>query len=289
MPSLKLPYIFIAPAVLYLVVLVAVPFAEGVRLGFTDTTLYDPLGGKSIGLENFREVVSDHAFRHSLTVTVIYTITSVAGALGFGLVAALAMATSFRGRGLVRSALVAPWAIPVVASTLIFAWMFNDSRGIFNTIAQAVGLTPKGWLTDPSWALASVTVATIWKLFPFAMLVLLAALQTVPAEMDEAARMDGADALNRFRYVTLPVITPAIGVITILMVIWSIRRFEIIWLLTGGGPGDTTNVLVTDVFREGFINGELGKSAAVGTIGLLLSVGATLTYLLVWRRPATVN
>jgi multiple sugar transport system permease protein len=131
-----------------------------------------------------------------------------------------------------------------------------------------------------------VTLTSVWKVFPFVMLVVLAALQSVPEELYEAARVDGADAFNRFRTVALPFLLPTLRVAALLMTIWSFRRFEIIWLLTQGGPVDSTNALVINVYREAFVNSELGRSAAMGVVGLVLSTIVTIIFFYVDRGAA---
>ncbi|WP_433334660.1 carbohydrate ABC transporter permease [Spirillospora sp. CA-294931] len=274
------PYVFVAAALVYLLVFMGVPIGTGVRLGFTETDTLDPTGGTYIGWDNYAEALRSSAFGHTLWATLVYTAASVAVSMALGLAAALAVNGAFRGRAVARAVLVAPWAAPTIAVTLIFAWMFNNSNGVFNAMSGS----PVGWLTDPDWAMASVVAVTVWKLFPFCMLVVLAALQGVPEELYEAARVDGADPLNVFKQVTVPAIAPTLRVLALLMTIWSFRRFELIWLLTGGGPADTTNTVVIDVFREAFTSSRLGMSAAIGSIGLALSLMVTLGYLALDRR-----
>ena len=153
-----------------------------------------------------------------------------------------------------------------------------------NAGLRALGIGEQGWLIDPALGLLSVSIASIWKVFPFVMLVVLAALQSVPAELREAARVDGADALNVFKSAVVPHVIPTIRVVALLMTIWSIRRFEIIYLLTGGGPIDATNTIVISVYREAFQNSDLGRAAAIGILGLCLSMVVTVVYFLVDRR-----
>src|SRR5439155_9473316 len=152
-----------------------------------------------------------------------------------------------------------------------------------NRLTAAVGLGRHGWLTEPGWALPAVTAVSIWKVFPFVMLVVLAALQTVPQELYESARVDGAGGYVVFRRIVLPHLVPTLRVVALLMTIWSLRRFEIIWLLTQGGPVDATNTVVIDVYREAFVNSDLGLSAATGAIGLVLSGIATVVYFVLER------
>lgn len=278
------PYVFVGAAAVYLALFTATPLLNGVWLSLTDATLLDPTGGEFVGGENYSKLLGDDRFYDSLFVTVLYTLGTVLGSLVVGTFAAVALNESFRGRAFARAILTFPWAAPTVAVSLIFVWIFNNDNGILNRFTEALGLGRHSWLTDPSWALTAVTAVSIWKVFPFVMLVVLAALQTVPKELYESARVDGADAFTVFRRIVLPFLVPTLRVVALLMTIWSLRRFEIIWLLTQGGPVDATNTVVIDVYREAFINSDLGLSAATGAVGLVLSGIATVVYFAVERR-----
>lgn len=278
------PYVLISGAAIYLALFLAYPLIRGAWLSLTDTALLNPSGGDFVGTQNYQDLVASGNLPQSLILTVIYTAGTVVSAVVLGSGAALALNTKFRGRALVRGILIAPWAVPAVAVVLIFSWMYNPDNGIFNRILEAFGGDPQLWLVNPSWAMAAVVVASVWKVTPLVMLVVLAALQSVPEELLEAARIDGANAYARLRAVVLPHVMPTIKIVTLLMTVWSIRRFEIIWLLTGGGPSSATNTLVINVFREAFQNSNLGPAAAIGIVGLMLSIGVTIVYFLAERR-----
>lgn len=276
-------YLFVAPAVLYLLVFTVYPLITGISLSFTATKLVNPDGGRPVGMENYEYLVSSDKFWTSVATTLLYTAFTVVFAVGLGTLAALALNAPFRGRPIVRAIATIPWAIPTVAAALIFVWMYNNELGILNEGTKALGLGQQGWLIDPELGLFAVTFATIWKVFPLVMLVMLASLQSVPQELREATWMDGATRLQSFRAVTLPHILPSIRVMALLMTIWSIRRFEIIFLITGGGPLDSTNTLVVNVYRTAFQDQNLGRAAAIGALGLVLSLLVTLIYFLVER------
>jgi len=280
------PYIFIAGAAVYLLLVMAVPLGNGVGLSFTETSLMAPTSGTAVGLQNYVRLVGDPSFHNTLWLTVVYTAGSVIGAVVIGTVAAALINSSFPGRWLARAVLTLPWAIPGVAAALVFTWIFNMDSGVLNRMLSAVGVEPQGWLIDPAWSMFAVTTVSIWKVFPFVMMVVLAALQSVPDEVREAARVDGADALSTFRSVVLPYLMPTLRVVTLLVTIWSFRRFEIIWLLTQGGPVESTNTVVIDVYREAFTNSNLGFSAATGVVGLLLSLVVTTLYYIVDTRSS---
>lgn len=278
------PYLFIALPVIYSLVFSGYPLLKGLQLSLTNAKLLNPNGGRFIGADNYVELLGNPATWASIGVTVFYTLLVVVASTLLGLASALLINESFFGRVVVRAMLTVPWAVPTVAVALVFIWMFNDGSGILNTFTQALGLGRFGWLTNPDVALFSVTLATLWKVTPFVMLVLLAALQSVPAELIEAAKVDGASPLRTFRVVTVPAIMPTVRVVVLLMTIWSFRRFEIIWLLTGGGPVNATNTMVISVYRTAFNNNELGLASALGMIGVVMSLAVTVIYAFVDRR-----
>jgi multiple sugar transport system permease protein len=280
------PYLFIAAAAVYLLLLTGAPLLDGVWLSFTDTQLLNPTGGVFTGTKNYSALFGDSEFLHSLVITVLYSAATVIGALIVGTAAAVAINRAFRGRAVARAILTFPWAVPTVAAALIFSWIYNKDSGVLNHGLNSIGLSGHGWLVDPTWSLFAVTLASVWKVFPFVMLVVLAALQSVPDELYEAARVDGADALNRFRTVALPFLLPTLRVTALLMTIWSFRRFEVIWLLTQGGPVNSTNALVINVYRQAFVNSDLGRSAAMGVVGLVLSTIVTVIFFYVDRGAA---
>lgn len=281
-----LPYFFIGPALAYIAVFVMVPLGRGVQLSFTDTRLINPQGGGFVGLENYTELLTSERFWNSFFVTVLYTTAVVVFSLLLGTVAAVLINKPFRGRALTRALLTFPYATPNVAVALIFLWMYNQSSGVLNESLAVLGVGQVGWLGDPDYGLFSVVLATLWKVTPFVMLVILAALQSVPEELYEASRVDGADVLSTFRAIVLPHLMPTIRVVALLMTIWSIRRFEIIFLLTGGGPVETTNTLVINIYQQAFQSQKLGMAAAIGVLGLLLSLLVTVAFFVVDRRAS---
>ncbi len=278
------PYYFIGAAVLYLLALAAVPVLDGIWLSFTKTQLLNPNAGQFTGFSNYAELFRKGSIFQSIGVTLIYSAAVVVGSVVLGVVAALVVNGPFRGRTAVRVAITIPWAIPTVAAALIFNWIYNPSSGILNRGLQGLGLEGQGWLSDPAWGLFSVTLASIWMAFPFVMLVVLASLQSISGELYEAARVDGAASYLTVTDIVLPILRPAISVVALLMTIWSFRRFDLIWLLTQGGPLDATNVLVVNIYRESFLFYNLGSAAAIGIIGLILSSIVTVAFFYFERR-----
>lgn len=278
------PYAFAAAAAIYLLLFTGVPLFKGLDLSFTDTRLLNPGGGTYIGLENYQNLLSSPTFLKSVLTTLIYTAGTVVISVTLGTGAALVVNRKFPGRTLARAVLTFPWAVPTVAVVLVFRWIYNDANGVANSMTSALGLGSPGWLTDPDMGMISVLIATVWKVTPFVMLVVLAALQSISEELHEASRVDGADAFSTFKAIVLPALMPTLRVVALLMTIWSFRRFEIIWLLTGGGPVDATNTIVINVYRQAFGNSQLGLAAAVGMLGLVLSLVVTVIYFFAEKR-----
>jgi multiple sugar transport system permease protein len=280
------PYLFVGAAAFYLLIFTAIPMIRGLIFSFTDASLLNPNAGRIVGVENYAEVLTEDRFWASVGTTLLYTAGTVVGSIVLGTIAAVAINERIPGRAFFRAALTVPWAVPSVAVVLVFIWIYNVESGVANAGMRALGLGEQGWLIDPKLGLFAVTAASVWKVFPFVMLVVLAALQSVPAELKEAARVDGADPFAVFKSTVIPHVLPTIRVVALLMTIWSIRRFEIIYLLTGGGPIDATNTIVISVYREAFHNSDLGRAAAIGILGLCLSMVVTVVYFLLDRREA---
>jgi multiple sugar transport system permease protein len=281
-----LPYGFILVPVIYLCIFMFGPLARQIWMSLTNTRLVNPNGGRFIGLRNYERLIADPAFYDALSTTALYTLGAVVFGVTLGLVSALAIDRPFRGRSIVRAVLLFGWAVPNVAAALIWLWMFNGQSGAFNTALAGLGFQPVPWLTSTTAALPSVLLVTVWQVAPFVMLVVLAALQSVPEEVREAARIDGADPLNVFRAVTLPHIAPALQLVSLLVAIWSIRRFDIIYLLTGGGPLGSTSTLVVKIRQVAFENHELGLASAYGAVGLVLALLVAAVHFLVEQRRA---
>lgn len=268
------PYLFLAPAAVYLVLFQGVPLVQELYLSFTRTSLLNPNRNTWVGLENYGEIFTDPQFLRTLTTTLVYVIVCVLGAVGAGLGVALLLNSKFPGRGIARALVTVPWAAPGVAVALIAAWMMNAQYGIVNRALEAVGLgIPDGQiLTSTTFALPAILITTLWQLFPFPAIVLLAALQAVPKELTEAAAVDGASRWWTFKAATWPIIRPTVGVLALLMAIWSIRRFELIWLMTRGGPDGSTRTIVIDLYTKAFDARDLGMAAAIGMVGVIISL-----------------
>jgi len=280
------PYLLALPVVLYVGALVLYPIAQGIYTSFTRAELLSGAPPVWVGLANYERMLRDPGFWRSLLTTFIYTSLVVATTVVASVLTALLMNAKFFGRSAARAAITLPYAFPEVAAVLLWAWMFSQQFGVLNVFARWLLPIPDNlpWLTEPRLAMFSVLAVTLWKIFPFYSLVVLTALQTVEAELYEAARIDGAGPLAAFRYVTLPGIAPTLGIMTLLVTIFSFRRFTILFLLTGGGPADSTQTLVIRVYQTAFRFFELSYGATLGVAGLVVTLMITAAYFGALRR-----
>jgi multiple sugar transport system permease protein len=269
-----LPYALLAPSLLALGVVILYPIVRAILLSLQNANLL--LGGglnqPFVGLRNYARVLSSPEFASSLRVSVIYTIVGVAGSYALGLCFALLVAPAFRGRALMRALLIAPWAMPPVVTSIVWLWMYDPQFGVVNFLLQQVHVIGGNlaWLADPFWALPSVIAVTIWKNTPLAMVVLLAGLQSIPHDLYESARMDGAGRISEFRYVTLPGLRPVSAVLVLMLTLWIFKEFTYVYVLTGGGPGQATETLVFQVYEQAFKQLDFGLAAATGVLVMLI-------------------
>jgi ABC-type sugar transport system permease subunit len=239
------------------------------------------LGRPFVGIDNYVEAFADPRFRDALGHTAFFAVTSVTLELVIGLWLALALNRAFRGRGLVRAAVLIPWAIPTVVSALLWRFMFEGQHGIANTVLVELGVLrePVVWFIQPVAAWVPVVLADVWKTTPFVALLLLAGLQNIDASLYEAARIDGASAWRQFRYVTLPLLKPAIVVALIFRTMDAFRVFDLIYALTGGGPGTSTEPIALYTFNVLLQNLQFGYGSALSVIVFLITFGLALLYI----------
>jgi ABC-type sugar transport system permease subunit len=239
------------------------------------------LGKPFVGLDNYLEALRDPRFWGALGHTAFFAVASVGLELLIGLWLALALNRAFRGRGLVRAAVLVPWAIPTVVSALLWRFMFEGQHGIVNAALVGAGVLrePVVWFIDPLAAWVPVILADVWKTTPFVALLLLAGLQNIDASLYEAARIDGASAWRQFRYVTLPLLKPAILVALIFRTLDAFRVFDLIYALTGGGPGTSTEPIALYTFNALLQNLQFGYGSALSVIVFLITFGLALLYI----------
>jgi multiple sugar transport system permease protein len=281
------PYLMILPVVLYEGLFIVVPIVQGVMTSFTNTELAG-LPPKFVGLANYLRLFTDPDMGLVLFATVLLTLASVVIALASGLGAALLMHHPFRGRALARTLVILPWALPDLPVLMVFNWMLNPIFGVMNAFARLLPGVDQNlqWLNEPDLARLSVIMIGTWKAYPFYCLVLLAALQGIGQEFYEAAAVDGANALQRFRHVTLPSVLPTLALLTLLALIFSIKGFSLVYILTGGGPNLATETLVLHIYKTAFRFYDYAYGQTMGTVGLIGSTLLAVAFFAFERRRA---
>lgn len=282
----RIAYFMILPSVAMITLLTLVPLLEGLIVSVQSQDMGRPNPTRFVGWEHYiRALFEDDDFWSSLRRTIIWTIGSVAGAYCLALSLALLVNIDIQGRKFFRALFLLPWVVPEVSAALLWKWLYGDEFGILNFILKSLGIisSPVLWLADPNLAMPSVIVVQIWKLYPVMFIVLLAALQNVPKELHEAAIIDGANSRQRFWYITLPFIRGTSVITTLLASIWSFQNFDIIYLLTGGGPAGVTKVLATLMYQKAFWGSEMGYAAAIGVLMLVVLLLLSIAYLFAYK------
>jgi trehalose/maltose transport system permease protein len=228
-------WLFLAPMLLVLALVAGWPLLRTIAFSFTDAYLSDPSSWQFIGLANFVALSADPLWWRAVTNTLLFTLVSVSLEAALGLIIALTLDAHFKGRGAVRAAVLIPWAIPTVVSAKMWGWMLNDLYGVVNAVLLGLGLIaePWAWLADPALSMAAVIAVDVWKSTPFMALLILAALQVLPRDVHEAARVDGANPVRAFFTITLPLIRPALLVAVVFRGLDALRVFDVIYVLTG--------------------------------------------------------
>jgi ABC-type sugar transport system permease subunit len=239
------------------------------------------LGQPFIGLENYLEAFGDERFRAAMGHTLFFAAVSVTLELVLGTMLALAMNRAFRGRGLMRASVLVPWAMPTVVSGLLWKFMFDGDAGIANAVLVKVGVLnqPLVWFIRTGVAWVPVILADVWKTTPFVALLLLAGLQNIDGSLYEAARIDGASAWRQFRFVTLPLLKPAILVALIFRTLDAFRVFDLIYVMTGGGPGTSTEPIALYTFNSLLQYLRFGYGSALSVIVFAVTFGLALVYI----------
>jgi multiple sugar transport system permease protein len=239
------------------------------------------------GLAQFARLWQDGRFLTALRNTLVFTTSSVLLEMVFGVAFALVLNRAFRGRGLARSLVMLPWALPTAVMALAWAWIFNDSFGVANDLLHRAGLIrePLAWLGGPASAMASLVIADVWKTSPFVMLIALAGLQTIPPQVLEAARLDGLSPVRRLRRIVLPLLAPVLLVALAFRAVQAYGAFDLVYVMTGGGPGGSTETISLYAYNNYFRYLDFGYGSAIAVMGALLLAATALagTALARWR------
>jgi ABC-type sugar transport system permease subunit len=272
------PYAFISPNLVLFSAFSFFPLLYAFYISFHDWSLIGD--AEYAGLANYRRLLGDVQFWHALMNTIVYAVASVPTTMALGLLAAVALNRRMPGRVFLRSVYFLPVVVSAVATGTIAAWMFNEHYGVINALLVRAGIGRVPWLSSPAWAVPSLVIASLWVRVGFCMVVYLAALQSIPAMYYEAAQMDGASPSRQFWKITLPLLRPATFLLLVLSVIHSFQVFDLIYVMTGGGPGFSTTMLVQYIYQSAFVTAEMGYASAIGVVLYVIVLGFTIVQ---WR------
>lgn len=279
---------FLAPVTCYLLAFYAYPLYRNIELSLREYTVRSFVQGGApfAGLENYRQILTDPTFGPALAHTAVFTGASLAFQFTIGLGLAIFFHQHFPLSRTLRALFLVPWLLPLIVSASTWSWMLNSDAGVVNAALGVIGLDPVNWLTSPRWSLVSVIIANIWIGVPFNLVLLYSGLQAIPTTVQEAAALDGVTGWQRFRHITFPLLRPVSAITLLLGLIYTLKVFDIIWIMTKGGPTDSSTTLATWSYRLGFgsLLPSFGPGAAVGNLLIVLALVAGLGYLRVQRR-----
>ena len=275
------PWLLLTPALAVTTLLVLVPAAQTAWMSVHEAVLFRPRARAFVGLANYAKSLSDPVFWESLRNSLLWVVAAVGCQFLLGFATALLLNRRFAWRGIARALVVVPWALPSVIIGLIWTWMLDFNLGLINEVGLRLGLLayPVPWLSQPATAMAAVILAVVWQGFPFFAVTLLAGLQAIPAELYEAAELDGAGRIASFRHVTLPGLAGVIATALLLRMIWVANSLDLILVMTGGGPGTATQTLPLHAFLTAWSGGDYGHGSALAVLLTLMLLGVVVAYL----------
>lgn len=290
----------VAPVVIVIGVIIGYPLVRGIWLSLTDANERNversigvnhiPASYEFVGVDNYVDALTGSQFLGTLGWTLVWTVSCVAVTFGLGLGLANLLNRRIAGRSVYRMLLILPWAVPGFVSVFAWRFLYNEDNGLLNKILAGGGFDAVPWLNDPTWAKFSVIAVNVWLGVPFMMVALLGGLQSIPGELYEAAEMDGANALQRFRHITLPGLRSVSTTVILLSTIWTFNMFPVIFLLTRGGPGEATQILVTQAYKFSFEISprDYAQSSTWGVLILILLMVFAAVYRRVLRKQGEV-
>ena len=284
-PSNESSMLFVLPTLSVLTAIALYPLVSTAWLSLRDELPIFNIS-RFAGLSHYLALWADPRFWRSLTNTCYFTVVSVFLEIVLGLGVALVLQQAFPARGVVRTLVLTPWFIPTVVAARLWEWMYNPQFGVVNFLLVRSGVVNEGvnWLGQPSLALHAAVLADVWKTMPFAALLILAGLQTIPQDLYRAARVDGANSAQAFRYITFPLLLPVLGITLLFRLLDALRVFDVVYVLTGGGPANTTSTLSIYAYQLSFQTLQFGPGAAVAMVIFLLVLGVSLLSLWGLRR-----
>ncbi len=282
--------VMLAPALTYIALLVALPFLLAVVLSLTNSVA-GSLQFSFVGLQNFRAVLQNPLFQRSLYNTFVFTFASQAAVIVLGNILARALMKTFRGRAVARFLILMPWAAPISLATLGWLWIFDSTFSVINWVLKVAGWLGPGewyyWLGDPTLAMVAIITIHVWRMLPFSTVILLAGLTSIPSEVHEAADIDGAGPLAKAFHVTVPMMLPILTVALLFGIVFTFTDMSVVYLLTRGGPFNSTHVLASLAFQDGVLGGDVGRGAAIA-IFLLPALLVLAVFMLRASRRAEV-
>jgi multiple sugar transport system permease protein len=283
--KLLVGYSYLLPAALCMLATVVVPIGLAIKMSLYNDILYKPQDYRFIGLGNYLRLVEDPVFWLSLWNSVVWVFGSVILQFVAGFAAALLLHQAFRGRALVRTLTLLPWIIPGVVVGLIWEWLYQPNYGVINDLLLKAGWMQDrvAWLSSPDLAMGAVVFTNVWRGIPFFAIMLLAGLQAIPDELYEAAHVDGAGVVSRFWHITVPLLRPIIVVATATRIIWTFNYADLIFVMTGGGPANATQITSTYTLMQAYSVLDFGYAAALSVVLLLVMLAFTAAYLKITR------
>lgn len=279
---------FLAPVVIYLIAFYAYPLYRNLDLSLHHYTVRSFVQGGApfSGLDNYRTVIDNPTFWPALLHTIVFTGVSLLFQFTIGMALAVFFAQNFRLSATLRALFLVPWLLPLIVSSSTWSWMLNSDSGVVNSLLKTFGIDPVNWLTSPTWALTSVIIANVWIGIPFNLVVLYSGLQAVPADIYEAAALDGASGWQRFWRVTFPLLRPVSAITLLLGLVYTLKVFDIIWIMTKGGPTDASTTFATWSYKLSFGNllPQFGPGAAVGNLLIIMALIFGLLYIRTQRK-----
>lgn len=270
----KAGYLFILPYYLFFVFMLLLPIVNTVINSFTNYDLYEKKD--FIGLQNYINLFQDELFLQALKNTLVYSVLYIVPSMVLGLLLALLLSKESRGFKFFRAAFYIPYVISMVCASTIWLWIFDPAKGVLNQLLKALGFSASTWLKDPKLAMGCVVVVSVWKSLGYCMLINLSGIKGIPGYLYEAARLDGANGFQRFRYITIPMLQPTTFFLFITSCISSFNVFEQVNVLTAGGPLNSTTTVVHQIYTRGFTQFKMGYASAMSVILLLIITVITL-------------
>lgn len=279
---------FLLPLTVFLLAFYAYPLYRNVELSLRDYTVRSFVQGGApfTWLANYRAIVDDPTFVPAVTHTVVFTVASLVFQFTIGMALAVFFHQHFRLAATLRALFLVPWLLPLIVSASTWSWLLNSEAGVVNAVLRGLGLDPVNWLTSPGWSLVSVIIANIWIGVPFNLVLLYSGLQGIPPQIHEAAALDGANAWQRFWRMTFPLLRPVSAITLLLGLVYTLKVFDIIWIMTRGGPADSSTTLATWSYQLGFgsLLPKFGPGAAVGNLLIVAALAFGLVYIRAVRR-----